>query len=134
MQLVPYLFFSGECEEALAFYRTVFGGEIVSLNRYGGSPMEKHAPPGWSEKIMHATYAAGEVSLMAADSAMPSPGANNARARLSVSSADHDEGRRVFDALAAGGTATMPYEKQFWGASFGMLVDRFGIEWMVNAG
>ncbi len=134
MQLQPYLFFSGECEEALTFYRSIFGGEIVSLNRYAGSPMEQQAPSGWGQKVMHASFTAGDITLMAADSAHSAPGANNARARLSVGSADHDEGQRVFDGLAAGGTVTMPYSKQFWGASFGMLVDRFGIEWMVNAG
>jgi PhnB protein len=134
MQLQPYLFFTGECEEALNFYRSVFGGDIASINRYGGSPMEQHAPPGWGEKIMHATFTSGDITLMAADSSQAPPGANNARARLCVGTADHDQGRLVFDALAAGGTIAMPYEKQFWGASFGMLVDRFGIEWMVNAG
>lgn len=134
MQIQPYLFFTGECEEALNFYQSVFGGEIVNINRYGGSPMESQAPPGWKDKIMHATFTAGDITLMAADSSHSPPGANNARARLSVGSADHEEGQRVFDGLAAGGTITMPYSKQFWGASFGMLVDRFGIEWMVNAG
>jgi PhnB protein len=134
MQIQPYLFFTGECEEALNFYRSVFGGEIVNINRYAGSPMEQQAPPEWGEKIMHATFTAGDITLMGADSAQAQPGANNARALLSVGSADHDEGRRVFDGLAAGGAVTMPYTKQFWGASFGMLVDRFGIEWMVNAG
>jgi PhnB protein len=134
MQVQPYLFFSGECEEALNMYRSVFGGEIVSINRYGGSPMEKQAPPDWTEKVMHATFVAGDITLMAADSSHTSPGANNARARLSVGTADHAEGQRVFDSLADGGTITMPYTKQFWGASFGMLTDRFGIEWMVNSG
>jgi PhnB protein len=134
MQLQPYLFFTGDCEEALNFYRSVLGGEIDSINRYAGSPMEEQAPPGWAEKIMHATFIAGDITLMAADSSRSAPGANNARARLSIGTADHAEGQRVFDGLAAGGTVTMPYTKQFWGASFGMLVDRFGIEWMVNAG
>ena len=96
--------------------------------------MEAQVPPGWGQKIMHATFTSGEITLMAADSSRSEPGANNARARLSVGSADHDEGQRVFDGLASGGTVTMQYAKQFWGASFGMLTDRFGIEWMVNAG
>jgi PhnB protein len=134
MQLQPYLFFNGDCEVALEFYREIFGGEIAGINRYAGSPMESHAPPDWGNKIMHATYIADGIALMAADSTMMQPGGNNARARLTVSSADHDEGQRVFDGLAAGGTVTMPYTKQFWGASLGMLTDKFGIEWMVNAG
>jgi PhnB protein len=134
MQLQPYLFFAGECEEALEFYRSVFGGTIQDVNRYGGSPMEAHAPPDWKRKIMHATFRSDGVEFMAADSSTSSTDANNARARLSVSSADHDEGLRVFERLAAGGSVHMPFERQFWGASLGMLVDKFGIEWMVNAG
>ena len=84
----------------------MFGGEITSVNRYGGSPTEQQVQPEWSNKIMHATFTSGGVSLMAADSSATPPGANNAKARLSVG----------------------------WGASFGMLVDHFGIEWMVYAG
>jgi PhnB protein len=134
MQLQPYLFFSGECEAALEFYRGVFGGEITQLNRYGGSPMESHAPPDWANKILHATFVSDAVAFMASDTTMAKPGANNARVRLAVSSADHDEGQKTFDGLANGGTVTMPYTKQFWGASLGMLTDKFGIEWMVDAG
>jgi len=134
MQLQPYLSFSGQCEEALDFYRSVFGGEIVGINRYGGSQMEGDVPPDWGDKVMHATFIAGDITIMAADSCQEQPGANNARARLCVGSEVHDDGQRVFDGLAAGGSVTVPYAKQFWGSSFGMLVDRFGIEWMVNAG
>jgi uncharacterized glyoxalase superfamily protein PhnB len=134
MQLQPYLFFTGECEAALEFYRSIFGGTIESVNRYGGSPMEEHAPPDWKNKIMHATFKSDGVQFMAADSSQAQPGGGNARARLCVSSADHDEGQRAFDGLAAGGTVTLPYTRQFWGASLGMLTDKFGIEWMINAG
>ena len=134
MQLQPYLFFNGDCEAALAFYHGVFGGEIVGVNRYAGSPMEGHAPPDWGDKIMHSTFIADAVAFMAADSTMMQSGANNARVRLTISSADHDEGLKAFEGLAAGGTVTMPYTKQFWGASLGMLTDKYGIEWMVNAG
>jgi PhnB protein len=134
MQLQPYLFFTGECEEALNFYRSVFGGEIVSINRYAGSPMENQVPPDWADKVMHATFTAGDITFMAADSSQARPDANNAKARLCVGAAGHDDGARIFDGLAAGGSVTMPFTKQFWGASFGMLADRFGIEWMVNAG
>ena len=134
MQLQPYLFFTGDCEAALDFYRSVFGGTIEGVNRYAGSPLESSAPADWNNKIMHATFKSDGIVLMAADSTQAQPGAGNARARLCVSSADHDEGQRAFDGLAAGGTIVMPYTKQFWGASLGMLVDKFGIEWMINAG
>jgi PhnB protein len=134
MQLQPYLMFSGQCEEALTFYRSVLGGEIVSMNRYRNSPMESQVPADWGDKVMHATLVADGVTLMASDSSRLGSDANNSRAQLSIGSADHAEGQRIFDGLVAGGSVTLPYTQQFWGASFGMLVDRFGIEWMVNAG
>ena len=134
MQLQPYLYFSGECEEALAFYLPIFNGRLESVNRFAGSPLEAQAPPDWGQKIMHATFMSEGVVFFAADSCWSKPENNNARARLCLSSADHDAGKIAFDALADGGTVTMAYERQFWGASLGILTDRFGIEWMINAG
>jgi PhnB protein len=134
MQLQPYLFFTGDCEEALEFYRSIFGGTIEGIFRYGGSPMESHVPPNWKNKIMHATFKSDGVILMAADSSQTQPGGENVRTVPCLSSADHDEGHRVFEGLAAGGTVTFPYARQFWGASFGTLTDKYGIAWMINAG
>jgi PhnB protein len=103
--------------------------------RYGEAPGGHHpTPPEMNGKIMHATFTSGEITLMAADSMNHKPGTSAERVALSVGLADAAEGRRIFDALAAGGTVLAAYEKQFWGASFGMLTDRFGIDWMVNAG
>ena len=133
MRLAPYLFFDGTCEEALAFYADVLGGKIAEINRFADSPLGESMPPEHRDRIMHATFIApGGMTLMASDG-------NDAhgemrRASLSLAMSDRGEGARVFSALAAGGTVTMPYTKQFWGASFGVLVDRYGIRWMVNAG
>jgi PhnB protein len=131
MQLAAYLFFDGTCEEALEFYAVVLGGKVSEINRYADSPMADRMPPEHGNRIMHATFIAPGMTLMASDGSE----ADGEMKRVSLSLATHDpnEGARVFDALAAGGTITMPYAKQFWGASFGMLVDRFGIRWMVNA-
>lgn len=132
MQLAPYLFFDGTCEEALSFYAAALGGKVSEINRYADSPMGEKLPPEHGNRIMHATFTAPGVTLMASDGS--DADGEMKRVSLSLATADRDEGARVFDALAAGGTVTMPYSKQFWGASFGMLVDRFGIRWMVNAG
>lgn len=132
MKLEPYLHFNGTCEEALQVYARILGGEIVDMNRYSGSPMENHGPEGWGDKIMHATFRAPGVELMASDT--PRPQAAGGRVSLSIGLADAEEGRRIFTSLADGGTVTMPYEKRFWGASFGTVTDRFGVDWMINAG
>jgi len=134
MKLEPYLHFAGNCEEALEAYAKIFRGEIVEANRYGGSPMEAQAPPDWGNKIMHATFRAPGVDLMAGDSTHASAIGAGGRITLAVATEDSAEGERIFQALAEGGNVTMPYAKQFWGASFGMLTDRFGVDWMVNAG
>ena len=134
MELQPYLSFRGDCEAALAFYQTIFGGSIEGLMRFRDAPAAGHTPPGFDDKIMHATFAADGVKFMASDGPTLSPADNNGRSTLAIGSPSHDEGERVFNALAAGGTVTMPYTKQFWGASFGMLTDKYGLNWMVNAG
>jgi PhnB protein len=132
MQLAPYLFFDGTCEEALTFYTRVFDGKITALNRFEGSPMAESMPPEARNNVMHATFDAPGVTFMASDG-QHGKGAMQ-RVGLSLASDDADEGRHIFDQLAEGGTVTLPYTKQFWGASFGMVIDRFGIFWLVNAG
>jgi len=135
MKLEPYLHFAGNCEEALQTYARIFKGEIVDVNRYAGSPMEAQAPPDWGNKIMHSTFRGQGVELMAADSIHQSESSTGGgRITLSIGTPDVAEGERIFNGLAEGGTVTMPYSKQFWGANFGMLTDRFGVAWMINAG
>lgn len=131
MQLEPYLFFDGTCEAALGFYATVFGGETTALMRYEGTPMAEEMPPDARKNVMHANFKSPTVSFMASDSNVASE-CSGSRIALSLSSSDVAEGQRVFDALAAGGSVTMPFGKTFWGAIFGLLTDRYGIAWMVN--
>jgi PhnB protein len=135
MRVEPYVFFPGNCEEALTFYQAIFGGEVTFAMRYRDVPPGEHpSPPEMADKIMHATLRAGEVTMMAADSMRLRAGVAAERVALSVALATVEEGGRIFAALADGGTVLAPYEKQFWGSTFGMLTDRFGIDWMVNAG
>lgn len=132
MELEPYLHFSGQCEEALNFYAGVFGGEIASISRFEGSPMGKDVPPDYQQKVMHANFKSPTVKFMGSDGM---PGGNperGSRVSLSLGGNDVAEGERIFNALAAGGTVSMPYQDTFWGAKFGMVTDKFGIDWMVN--
>lgn len=131
MQLAPYLFFNGNCEEALNQYAAIFNGKIVGLNRYGGSPVAEQAPPGYTDKVMHASFEADGVSFMASDG-MPGPERGEGPISLCLALKDVTEATRVFNALAEGGKISMPLAKQFWGDTFGTLTDKFGIEWMVN--
>ncbi|MBV9717694.1 MAG: VOC family protein [Candidatus Eremiobacteraeota bacterium] len=132
MQLEPYLFFHGRCEEALNFYKECLNGEIVGINRFSGSPMEQNVSPDYRDKVMHASFVAGDVKFMASDGEAGSPPDGNDDVALSLATTDDAEGERVFNALAAGGTVTMPFEQAFWGGKFGSLTDRFGVQWMVS--
>ncbi len=127
-RLNPYLGFDGTARQAMEFYRGIFGGELT-LSTYGESGM---AAPGHEDKIMHAQLETpAGYTLMASDAppGMEPSGGSDIQVSLS---GDDDELRGYFAALSEGGTVTMPLEKQMWGDEFGMLVDRFGVNWMVN--
>jgi PhnB protein len=132
MQVQPYIFYYGRCEEALEFYKGVFGG-TYEMMRVKDSPVAEHMPPNSGNTVMHASFTANGVSFFASDGREQKaidPDAGNIS--LALSSTDAAEGERVFKALAGGGKVTMPIDKAFWGGRFGMLVDRFGIEWMIT--
>lgn len=129
----PYLNFPGTCEEAFNFYRGVFGGEL-DVSRYTEMPDDGSMPEDDKNKIMHVSLPIGEAQvLMGADRpASMGPVNNGDNVQVSVAPDSSEEAKRIFDGLSAGGQVTMPYEKMFWGAEFGMCVDKFGIQWMVN--
>ena len=126
--LNPYLAFDGNAKEAMEFYKDVFGGEL-RINTFGeyGNP-----DPAMADKTMHAQLEGGGVTLMASDSPPEMGRTVGDNISLSLSGEDGDELRRYWDGLSAGGQVTMPLEQQVWGDEFGMLVDRFGVPWMVN--
>ena len=128
MQLTPYLMFNGTCEEALNFYSTTIGGEIKHLSRFEGSPAESMSED--KQKIMHAHFEGNGVVFMASDGAGPVGNAGNIHLCLDFS--DRNAMDNVFNAMAAGGNISMPLEDTFWGARFGMLTDKYGINWMFN--
>ncbi len=134
MQLVPYLFFTGNCEEALNFYKTIFGGDVAGVMRWSEMPKDAGGPavtPENANKVMHARFESGPITLMAAD-ASPGKTYGEGPISLSLGLTDESESQRIFDGLAAGGNVEMPLADTFWGAKFGMLTDKFGIDWMVN--
>jgi len=130
----PYLIFPGNTEEAFEFYRSVFGGEFNGMTRFKDSPEKDKVSAEWADKIIHVSYNIGDTTLMASDPPDKWNGTvqqgNNFHLSYSANTkADADE---KFAALAAGGTVYMPMATTFWGAYFGMLKDKFGIQWMVN--
>lgn len=130
----PYLNFNDNCEEAFNFYRSVFGGEFAMVMRFKEVPPEYQMGEGEAEKIMHVALPIGQGTiLMGSDvpEAMGpvTPGANFS---ISISTDSEAEASRLFKGLSAGGQVTMPLDKTFWGAYFGMLTDKFGIHWMVS--
>jgi len=131
MQVNPYLFFDGSCEAAFKFYAKVLGGKIEAMMPHGGTPAESQVPPEWKNKIIHARMTIGDSVLMASD-APPGRQSKPQGFSVSVQLKDPAEAERIFHALADNGTVHMPFGKTFFSAGFGMLVDRFGIPWMIN--
>jgi PhnB protein len=131
MQLNPYLTFNGQCEAAFRLYERVLGGKIVMMLTYGKSPAAEHTSPDWRGKIMHARLMLGDKALMASDAPAGRFEAPKGF-HVNIGVDDPAEAERIFHALAENGTVTMPLQETFWAARFGMLVDRFGIPWMIN--
>lgn len=130
-----YLNFPGNTEEAFNFYRSVFGGEFLNLQRYKDSPYGDNVPAADKERILHIALPVGKSSVLMAADALESMGQKSADGggySISIDTESEEEANALFNGLAAGGKITMPLEKAFWGAYFGMLVDKFGIRWMVN--
>ena len=130
MQVQPYLFFEGRCDEALEFYRGALGAELAMLMRYKDCPDPGMRQPGTGDKVMHASFRIGDTTLFASDGHC-SGRANFQGFSLSLSPASVAEAERLFTALAAGGKVQMPLAKTFFASSFGMVADRFGVLWMI---
>lgn len=129
MELAPYLNFDGSCREAFQFYATLLGGTVIFMQTFGESPMT--APPGWGDKVMHATIAVGSQRLMGSD-APPQRYNRPQGTYVSMQLTSRSEGERIFQALSDGGQVEMPFSETFWSPGFGMVVDRYGIPWMIN--
>ena len=131
----PYLNFPGNTEEAFNFYKSVFGGEFVALQRFKDTPDAGRVPADVKEKIMHISLPIGNGNILIGTDAIESMGHKvtaGTNFHLSISADSEDETRKLFTALSAGGKVTQPLEKMFWGDYFGMCTDKFGIQWMVS--
>jgi PhnB protein len=131
MQFTPYLNFNGDCEAAFRFYERVLGGKIEIMQTHGESPIAGEVPPTWHSRILHARLTVGDAVLMASDTP-PEMYQQPQGLTVSIGLQDIAEAERIFRELAEGGRVTMPIGKTFWAERFGMLVDRFGIPWMIN--
>jgi PhnB protein len=134
MEVQPYLFFNGRCEEAINFYRKALGAEVITLMRFKDSPQPAEpgmVPPGSENKVMHASLRIGETTLMASDGQCTGQPEFKGFS-LSITAPDDAEAERLFAALADGGQVQMPLAKTFWTSRFGMVADRFGVGWMIT--
>ena len=131
MQLNPYLSFDGQCEAAFKFYAEALGGQVLMTLTYGETPMSDQTPADWRGKIAHTRMSVGGTMLMGSDSP-PDRFEPMKGVTIALGIEEPAEAERVFQALAAGGTVTMPIQETFWARRFGMLTDRFGTPWMIN--
>jgi PhnB protein len=133
MQIQPYLFFEGRCDEALAFYQQAVGAEVLMLMRFKEAPDHGTPAPEKADKVMHASLRIGKSVMMASDgncSGKP----DFVGVSLSLTIADDAQAEHAFNALADGGQVFMPLTQTFFASRFGMLTDRFGVSWMVTTG
>lgn len=133
MRLNAHLNFNGQCAEAYKFYEQQLGAKTLFSLTYGASPMAGQFPAEYADKIMHATLEIGETMVMGSDTP---PGLYQPPNGFCVALNFEDvaEAERVFNALAENGKVNMPLQQTFWAKRFGMVIDQFGIPWMVNCG
>lgn len=130
MRVEPYIDFEGRCEEALEFYKKAVGAEVTMMMKFGEAPDKSMITPGSESKVMHASVKIGDSIVMASD------GWNKGKTNfdgisLALTAKDDAEAKRFFDALGNGGEVKMPLTKTFFASSFGIVDDRFGVNWMI---
>jgi PhnB protein len=131
MNMNPYIFFDGDCAEAVRFYARVLGWRVEAQMTWGESPECDKVPPEYADRIIHACLATGNGVVMASD-CPPGDYRPPAGIALAVSPEDSESAERIFAALADGGEVNMPLEETFFAHRFGAVTDRFGIDWMVS--
>jgi PhnB protein len=132
MRINPHLCFDGQCREAMLLYHSILGGTIETMLTYGESPMSSAVDPCWHDRIVHATLLLDDVELTGVDMI---PGTYQRPQGFFVTLAVDgvDRARKIFDALRQDGSVHAPFERTFWSPGFGVLVDRFGTPWEINA-
>lgn len=136
MKLSTHLAYNGNCEEAFNFYKSIFGGEFAMVQRNSDIPSDVPSPVTEDEayKILHISLPIGNSSmLMGCD--MPSVMGEATRCNsfnISISTDSEADTERIYNGLLEGGKVNMPLAKTFWGAYFGMVVDKYGVQWMIS--
>jgi PhnB protein len=136
MKLSTHVAYNGNCEEAFNFYKSIFGGEFDTVQRNKDIPAEAASPVkgGEEDKILHISLPIGKHSmLMGCD--MPAAFGEATRSNsfnISISTDSEADTERIYNSLLAGGKVNMPLDKTFWGAYFGMVVDKYGVQWMIS--
>ena len=128
-QIVAYLQFAGNCREAMNFYKECFGGELV-FNTVKGSPMEQYMKPEDQDKILHSSLTNGTIQIFASEMAVPKTIGDNVH--LWVNCASEAEIETLFNKLSKGGKITIDLMPAYWGATFGAVTDKYGIQWYVS--
>lgn len=131
VQLYPNLTFDGQCEAAFKFYEECLHGTIIFLMTYENTPMDLQAPAEWRKKVSHATFAIGDLMFSGSD-ALPGGYQKPQGFAVQFNLADSAEAERIFEALSENGTVQSPMQETFWAERFGMVIDQFGIPWVIN--
>ena len=135
-QVNPYLIFNGDCEAAFLLYKSVFGGEFPYMGKFGDMPTaegQPELPEEEKNRVMHVTLPIGNTILMGSDTnSLAGEVKMGENVSISINVDSREEADSIFAGLTAGGVVKMPMTDTFWGAYFGMLIDKFGIHWMIN--
>ena len=134
MNVQPYVYFDGKCEEALDFYKGAIGAKVDMMMRFKEAPPEQQAQmsPGSKDKVMHAAFKVGDTQILASDGQCGGK-PNFQGFSLTINAANDAEADKLFAALGKGGKVTMPMSETFFASRFGMVADKFGVNWMVLA-
>ena len=130
-RITPYLYFDGNCREAMNFYKDCLGGDL-HVQAVGDTPAAEHMPPDARDKVMHAALNGGDFVIMASDWMSKAPFSPSNTVSLALSCTSEEEIMSLFAKLSEDGKVIHPLADQYWGAIFGAVVDRFGIDWMLN--
>ncbi len=125
----PYIVFKGNCREAIEFYKSALGAELLFSQTMGESPMAGMGP---AENIMHSTIKVGDSTIMMSDDPSPDGATGEGGISLAIGLNDPQLAKKIFDNLAKDGSVVLGLEKTFWAEAFGMVTDKFGVKWMIN--
>jgi len=129
LDVSPYITFMGNCRQAIVFYKTALGAEVLFTQTVGESPMSNMGPPA---NIMHCTIKVGDSTIMMSDDPRPEAASASGSISLAIGLDDPERAGQLFGNLAGGGAVIMPLQKTYWAEAFGMLTDKFGVRWMIN--